>query len=62
LVDLPSCYEDEAWLERVDPVPVVDAVLGKIEPVAVEAPLFVPFEAKSKKQRVPKASRIFRKA
>jgi hypothetical protein len=61
VVDLPSCYEGEAWLERVDPVPVVDAVPGKIEPVAVEAPLFVPFKAKPKKQRTRKAPCIFRK-
>ena len=55
VVDLPSCYEGEAWLERVDPVPVVVAVPGKIEPVAVEALVPVPLEApKTVKKRVPK--------
>jgi hypothetical protein len=61
VVDLPSCYEDEAWLERVDPVPVADVVLGKIEPVADKTPTVVSFEAKQKKQRIRKAARIFRK-
>jgi hypothetical protein len=61
VVDLPSCYEGEAWLERVDSVPVADGVLGKIEPVVVEEAMVVSFEANPKKQRTRKAPRIFRK-
>ena len=30
VVDLPSTYEGEAWLERVDPVPAVAAVSGRL--------------------------------
>ena len=41
VVDLPSSYEGEVWLERVDPVPVVAAVPGKIEPVAVSSSLLL---------------------
>ena len=33
IVELPAKYEGETWLERVDPVPVVTAVPGKVEPV-----------------------------
>jgi hypothetical protein len=52
IVDLPSSYEGEAWLERVDPVPVVAAVPGKVEPVAVEQVASeVPFEPAVKRTR-----------
>ena len=32
IVDLRESYDGEAWLERVDPVPVVAAVPGSLEP------------------------------
>ena len=58
VVDLPESYEGEAWLERVDPAPVVAAVPGSFEPVPVEAsagPLEVPLEAsKTWKKRASK--------
>jgi len=68
VVDLPSSYLGEVWLERVDPVPVVAAVPGKIEPAAaidalavvVESAL-VPFAAKPKRQRARKLPRLFRR-
>jgi len=69
VVDLPSSYEGELWLERVEPLPVVAAAPGKFEPaaagdasagVAVE-PALVPFAAKPKKQRTRKLPRIFRR-
>jgi hypothetical protein len=41
IVELPAKYEGEAWLERVEPVPVVAAVPGKVEPVE---PATVPLE------------------
>jgi hypothetical protein len=68
VVDLPSSYEGEVWLEHVDPVPVVVAVPGKIEPAAevdasafVVEPALVPFAAKPKRQRTQKIPRLFRK-
>ena len=68
VVDLPSSYEGEVWLERVDPLPVVAAVPGKIEPAAVVdasavvvEPALVPFAAKPKRQRARKLPRIFRR-
>ena len=69
VVDLPSSYEGEVWLERVDPVPVVAAVPGKFEPAAVVdasaavvvEPALVPFAAKPKRQRARKLPRIFRR-
>jgi hypothetical protein len=57
VVDLPASYEGEAWLERVDPVPVVAAVPGRVEPVEpvvaeqVASETVVPFEALSKRTR-----------
>jgi hypothetical protein len=67
-VDLPSSYEGEVWLERVDPVPIVAAAPGKIEPAAivdasadVVEPALVPFAAKPRKQTTRKMPRIFRK-
>ena len=61
VVDLPPSYDGEAWLERVDPVPVVAAVPGSFEPVPVEAPigpLEAPLEAsKGLKKREPKKSK-----
>lgn len=48
IVDLPACYDGEAWLERVDPVPVVAAVPGRVEPVE---PVAVPFEPAGKRTR-----------
>ncbi len=63
VVDLPATYEGETWLERVDPVPVVAAVPGKIEPVAPVEPVAeadaVPLEIQ--KKRVRKVPRIFRR-
>ena len=60
VVDLPESYEGEAWLERVDPVPVVAAVPGSFEPIPVEAhagPLDVPLEAsKVAKKKAAKKS------
>jgi hypothetical protein len=69
VVDLPSSYLGEVWLERVDPLPVVAAVPGKIEPVAavdalaavVVEPVLVPFAAKPKRQRARKLPRLFRR-
>jgi hypothetical protein len=69
VVDLPSSYEGEVWLERVDPVPVVAAAPGKFEPAAVVdalvtvvvEPAMVPFAAKPKRQRARKLPRIFRR-
>jgi cellulase/cellobiase CelA1 len=66
---LPSSYEGEVWLERVDPVLVVAAVPGRIEPAAVVdasaavavEPALVPFAAKHKKQRTRKLPRILRR-
>jgi hypothetical protein len=51
VVDLPASYDGESWLERVDPVPVVAAVPGRVEPVAAEqvAPE-VPLEASAGKR------------
>ena len=58
VVDLPESYEGEAWLERVDPVPVVAAVPGSFEPAPAEASAIVPLEAsKSRKKRSPKKSK-----
>jgi len=48
IVDLPVSYDGESWLERVDPVPVVAAVPGKVEPVE---PAAVPLEASQKRSR-----------
>jgi hypothetical protein len=50
-VDLPPSYEGAAWLERVDPTPLVVSVPGKLEPVKPES---VPLEASGKKKRVQK--------
>jgi hypothetical protein len=56
IVDLPACYDGEAWLERVDRAPKVAAVAGQFEPVESAEPA-VPFDAsgrgkqKRKKQR-----------
>ena len=68
VVDLPSSYEGEVWLERVDPVSVVAAVPGKIEPAAavdasavVVEPALVPFAAKPKRQSARKLPRLFRR-
>jgi hypothetical protein len=69
VVDLPSSYEGEVWLERVDPVLVVAALPGRIEPVAVVdaltavvgEPALVPFAAKPKRQRARKLPRLFRR-
>ena len=68
VVDLPSRYEGEAWLERVDPVPIVAAVPGKFEPAevvetsaAVMEPALVPFAAKPKKPKAQKLPRIFKR-
>jgi hypothetical protein len=68
VVDLPSSYEGEVWLERVDPVPVVSAAPGKFEPATsvdasavVVEPALVPFAAKPKKQRTQKIPRLFRR-
>ena len=52
IVDLPASYEGEAWLERVDPVPVVAAVPGKVEPVE---PVAVPLEAPTRTQKKSKS-------
>ncbi len=59
IVELPASYEGVAWLERVDPVPVVAAVPGKVEPVQEEP--IVPLEASSKKRRGGKMPRILRR-
>jgi hypothetical protein len=48
VVDLPSSYEGEAWLERAEPAPVVAAVPGKMEPVE---PVAVPLGAPAKRTR-----------
>jgi hypothetical protein len=68
VVDLPSSYLGEVWLERVDPLPVVAAVPGKFEPAAavkssatVMEPALVPFAAKPKRQRTQKIPRIFKR-
>jgi hypothetical protein len=51
VVELPASYEGEAWLERVDPVPVVAAVPGKVEPVESAAvPLEVPLQKRTRKK------------
>ena len=61
IVDLPSSYEGESWLERVDPAPVVVAVAGKIEPIeAAPEAVAVPLEVSPTKKRVRKVPRIFR--
>jgi hypothetical protein len=58
VVDLPASYDGESWLERVDPLPVVAAVPGKVEPVEpIELPLETPI---SRKKKVRKMPRIFR--
>ena len=64
IVDLPESYEGEAWLERVDPLPVVAAVPGSFEPISTEiinapaAPLEAPLEAsKELKKRASKKSK-----
>ncbi len=63
VVDLPASYEGETWLKRVDPVPVVAAVPGKIEPIVPVEPVAeavaVPLE--TPKKRVRKVPRIFRR-
>ena len=69
VVDLPSSYEGEVWLERMDPLPVVAAVPGKFESATVVdalaavvvEPALVPFAAKPKRQRARKLPRIFRR-
>jgi hypothetical protein len=69
VVDLPSSYEGEVWLERMDPVPVVAAPPCKFEPAAVVdalaavvvEPALVPFAAKPKRQRTQKIPRLFRR-
>jgi hypothetical protein len=53
-VDLPPSYEGAAWLERVDPVPPVVCVPGKLEPAKSDE---VPFEASWKKKHVQKKSK-----
>jgi hypothetical protein len=69
VVDLPSSYLGEVWLERVDPLPVVAAVPGKIEAATVVEssaalfvePALVPFAAKPKRQRTRKLPRLFKR-
>jgi hypothetical protein len=61
VVDLPSSYEGETWLERVDPAPVVAAAPGKIEPIAASEPAAVPLEVSPPKKRVRKVPRLFRR-
>ena len=60
VVDLPASYEGESWLERVDPVPVVAAAPGVIEPVAVAEVPMAPLET-SPRKRGRKMPRIFRR-
>jgi len=48
IVDLPISYDGEMWLERVDPVPVVTAVPGKVEPVEPAPVEAVPLETRKK--------------
>jgi hypothetical protein len=50
IVELPASYEGEAWLERVDHVPVVAAVPGKVEPVEPVEPVAIPLEDPSQKR------------
>jgi hypothetical protein len=52
IVNLPASYDGEAWLERVDPEPVVAAVPGKFEPIEAVEP--VPLEAAVKKRARPR--------
>ena len=51
IVDLPASYDGESWLMRVDPVLVVAAVPGKVEPAAV------PLEAPAMRKRTRKKSK-----
>ena len=57
VVDLPASYDGESWLERVDPLPVVAAVPGKIEPVE---PIELPLETPMSQKKTRKRPRIFR--
>ena len=43
VVDLPSSYEGESWLERVDKPSKVEVPPAKVEPIA-EVKTEVPFE------------------
>jgi len=62
VVDLPASYDGESWLERVDPLPVVAAVPGKIEPVKLVEPVAVPLETPiSRKKKARKMPRVFRR-
>ena len=55
VVDLPSTYKGEAWLEPLEPEKKVAAVPGKIEPAPAEAEEIKPDEAKkAKKPSKPK--------
>jgi hypothetical protein len=55
IVDLPISYDGEMWLERVDPVPVVTAVPGKVEPVEPAPVEAVPLEAPTRTQKKSKS-------
>jgi hypothetical protein len=61
IVDLPSSYDGESWLERVDPLPVVAAVPGKIEPLNSVEPVAVPLETPISRKKTRKRPRIFRR-
>jgi hypothetical protein len=55
VVDLPASYQDEAWLERVEPLPKVAAGPGKFEPIdPVAADVDIPLDAAPKKQARPR--------
>jgi hypothetical protein len=55
IVNLPASYDGEAWLERVDPEPVVAAVPGKIEPIETIEPVEeIPLQAAPQKRARPR--------
>ena len=57
VVDLPASYQDEAWLEKVEPLRKVAAVAGRFEPIKpAAAALEVPLEAPIKRARTRKKS------
>jgi hypothetical protein len=53
IVDLPACFDGEAWLERAEPAPKMAAVPGRFEPVE-SAESAVPFETSGRGRRTRK--------
>ena len=53
IVDLPGCYDGEAWLERIEPEPKPEVPPAKVEPA--ELAVAVPLEASKKPRKAKKA-------